>query len=697
MQLTSTLYQRIDHQAPTLYHRVDQKAENEGVSQPANSVQPAEKSQIMVKVPTGAKPGDSIQATSPDGQTLQFELPAEASVGQLVPVLYTPLHPQPAPVAATVVSAPEQPVMMESLSDSVSNAEFQRAAMSSENDAMATAMMQNAAVKNVMQDYTLMSSFHEDNIPQMTAYLRAQDIQKRADWETASNLAAAQAEADAVNFNAWKRSEALQTAAMAKQQLAEEGADYSLVKANTIHQTGTDAAWKSAGTNGQQMPAPVQQTNELYGAQQMPAMPAQQMPAMPTPVQPVFGNGQQMPAPAQQVYGPYSEKLPSTGMELPAVRQAAPESINPTAPAVLESSSSIKELIGDSDEADVNLLSQASQPVMQSLAAPQIPQQSVPPSLQHAPPHLHKQVREDALDLQARPTLQELQQMAEKQSVEGPPRQSVLQLNAATSQLNMAAARNHFLPELEQPVQLLSGNVVFHSMGERASEVATLVSPEMLQDAKKTIDLENLAANAARAEVEGYQSMYGQDRVSPAAWAASEEQKRRSEWRAAADLEAVNAVKQVAFDRSEKRASALKAAASAKLDRAFKAAEFTAASASAGNLVGYDAERVLGKPVIGSPANAVLLSGVPAVPGVVSPAEAQSVVMLQKNQQTSYLGALKTRLQSVRNYFHISSDTSFRSAASTMGSIALIPLVVCCVSCIGCICWCHYCVGADTA
>merc|ERR1719440_1179671 len=88
--------------------------------------------------------------------------------------------------------------------------EFDRASSKADDDAMETAMMQNTAVKNVMSDYASMAAMEDVDVPSMAAYLKAKDIQKQADWETAADLASADAEAEAAMSNAWKRSNALQ-------------------------------------------------------------------------------------------------------------------------------------------------------------------------------------------------------------------------------------------------------------------------------------------------------------------------------------------------------------------------------------------------------------------------------------------------------------------------------------------------------
>lgn len=233
----------------------------------------------MVSVPTGGKYGDQIQATSPDGQTLQFPFPAGALAGQLVPVLYTPLPAKeplpPMQVPITLVGR-----SLPALTDTNTEASFRRAAQKAESEALDTAAMQSAAVKNVMQQYDTFSRLGDEESPQIAAYLKAKDAQKASDWEMTTDLAAAEAEAEAANYAALTRSEALQDTAMAKQSFASENADYSVVKANTVAEAGTDAAWKAQPGAAMQQSAPAAPQVAPAMQQSAPAMP-QSAPAMP--------------------------------------------------------------------------------------------------------------------------------------------------------------------------------------------------------------------------------------------------------------------------------------------------------------------------------------------------------------------------------------------------------------------------------
>merc|ERR1719235_2945699 len=65
----------------------------------------------MVSVSAGVAQGQMMQATSPDGQLLQFQVPPGMVAGSQFPVAYTPLALKAAPVQAMPVPAP-QPVVM---------------------------------------------------------------------------------------------------------------------------------------------------------------------------------------------------------------------------------------------------------------------------------------------------------------------------------------------------------------------------------------------------------------------------------------------------------------------------------------------------------------------------------------------------------------------------------------------------------
>jgi len=63
--------------------------------------------QFLVEVPAGLGPGHPLQAVSPDGQQIQFTVPAGYGPGMSVPVAYTPMaHNASAPLVAAPMAVP---------------------------------------------------------------------------------------------------------------------------------------------------------------------------------------------------------------------------------------------------------------------------------------------------------------------------------------------------------------------------------------------------------------------------------------------------------------------------------------------------------------------------------------------------------------------------------------------------------------
>lgn len=234
--------------------------------------------QILVSVPPDASPGDHIQAQSPDGQTLQFALPAGAVTGQEIPILYTPLATQQAAHAAPV-PAQTQPVMMVDESSAGTSQTLQTAstmqsgALASQAmhgaavqnalaagastaagtaatslqalHAMSDAAMQRDAVNKVMGEYSVMQNFDDSNDDAELAFAKAEQAKHAAEWEAAADMDAASAAEEVVNYKAWKRQSVLQDAALAKNELAQRMGEYTVAKSNAITVAGTDAAWKA--------------------------------------------------------------------------------------------------------------------------------------------------------------------------------------------------------------------------------------------------------------------------------------------------------------------------------------------------------------------------------------------------------------------------------------------------------------------
>lgn len=211
--------------------------------------------QLLVEVPEGASPGDQIQAQSPDGQMLQFPLPSGATAGQEVPIRYTPLTMQLAPVEAVPVPSPMQPVSMDDVSTSGTSMQVARPAATSAatsntlqtQHAMSDAVMQREAVNKVMQNFAVMQHMDTDEQDSAElAYAKAETAKKAAELEAAADMDSATAAENVVNYKAWKRSNALKDAAIAKNELAERMGEYNVARTSAVSIAGTDAAWKAA-------------------------------------------------------------------------------------------------------------------------------------------------------------------------------------------------------------------------------------------------------------------------------------------------------------------------------------------------------------------------------------------------------------------------------------------------------------------
>merc|ERR1719265_77691 len=83
--------------------------------------------QFTVVLPDGVVPGQSVQATTPDGQTVQVMVPAQATPGQQIAVQYTPVtQPGGQRVPVAVMAAPPQqmPMLPQHMVDPPPNAQM---------------------------------------------------------------------------------------------------------------------------------------------------------------------------------------------------------------------------------------------------------------------------------------------------------------------------------------------------------------------------------------------------------------------------------------------------------------------------------------------------------------------------------------------------------------------------------------------